>query len=588
MPPFKPFAVKKINVLTLLVCLPCFAMGQWHDMNWILGYDLESDQSLSETMMVSFSTFQPTVISFPLELDFIGANLTLSDTSGNFIFYSNGIQVHDMDDNQMPGSDTLNSGDIASANYLYGYPTRNTIMGLPTPGSSNQYYLVHLRQDWDSELVLANPDLLFSVVDMEQNGGKGAVITDDQLIQRTRDFAWDIAAVRHANGRDWWIMAANELESKFAVSRLTPNGIKDTMTQTIGYKPPYDEMKDFGGNNLFTPDGTKYIDLDTKNGIRIFDFDRCNGILSNFQLLPYPEPNNVLAGGIVSPNSQYLYVTSGHHVFQYDLLSTDIQASLKTVAEYDGFQDGDFPSLFLGGSVAPDGKIYLNTSTRYLHVISKPNQEGPACDVLQRAIDLPEWPTGIPNYPNYRLGPLDGSPCDTLGIDNLPLAHFTYEADDQQPLLVGFTDNSFYEPAEWLWDFGDTGSSEEVDPEHAFPGTGTYTVCLTVGNQYGSDTYCREVAVGLTGASSRENGFGLEVYPNPASEFVKLDYEFTLDRALKWNLINLTGQRVLTVTLPPGKQSPLVPLTALPPGIYFYHIDDNGTVWESGKLIKMK
>ncbi|MBK8966601.1 MAG: hypothetical protein IPM36_07930 [Lewinellaceae bacterium] len=70
----------------------------------------------------------------------------------------------------------------------------------------------------------------------------------------------------------------------------------------------------------------------------------------------------------------------------------------------------------------------------------------------------------MPNFPNYRLGPLDGSPCDTLGLDNLPAAHFRWEFwDTLTPLNVSFTDLSIYEPATWQWDLV-TARSAEKDP----------------------------------------------------------------------------------------------------------------------------
>jgi Zn-dependent metalloprotease/uncharacterized membrane protein len=55
------------------------------------------------------------------------------------------------------------------------------------------------------------------------------------------------------------------------------------------------------------------------------------------------------------------------------------------------------------------------------------------------------------------------------------------------PLTVTFTDLS-QGAATWSWNFGDTGTSTEQNPVHTYTAMGTYTVTLTVTNQFGSDT----------------------------------------------------------------------------------------------------
>ncbi|MBP9136999.1 MAG: T9SS type A sorting domain-containing protein, partial [Flavobacteriales bacterium] len=43
-----------------------------------------------------------------------------------------------------------------------------------------------------------------------------------------------------------------------------------------------------------------------------------------------------------------------------------------------------------------------------------------ACDFQQHAIELPTYNfNSLPNHPNYHLGPIDGSVCDSLGINTL-------------------------------------------------------------------------------------------------------------------------------------------------------------------------
>jgi hypothetical protein len=80
--------------------------------------------------------------------------------------------------------------------------------------------------------------------------------------------------------------------------------------------------------------------------------------------------------------------------------------------------------------IGPDGKIYINTTstTMALHTIESPDSAGVACNVQQHSILLPKFNATLPNFPNYRLGALAGSPCDTLtGMSNIPLHEFKFK-----------------------------------------------------------------------------------------------------------------------------------------------------------------
>ena len=68
----------------------------------------------------------------------------------------------------------------------------------------------------------------------------------------------------------------------------------------------------------------------------------------------------------------------------------------------------------------PDGKIYGNIPSRadYLHIINKPDGlNRDSIGFVPRRVKLPVTSVRtLPNAPNFRLGDLHNSPCDTLGI----------------------------------------------------------------------------------------------------------------------------------------------------------------------------
>lgn len=70
-----------------------------------------------------------------------------------------------------------------------------------------------------------------------------------------------------------------------------------------------------------------------------------------------------------------------------------------------------------------------------------------------------------------------------------PIANFSSNTSSgMAPLIVLFTDQSTNNPSNWQWDFGDGGTSTESSPTHSYSTEGSYTVALTVSNNYGSHT----------------------------------------------------------------------------------------------------
>ncbi|MFO7864899.1 MAG: PKD domain-containing protein, partial [Salinivirgaceae bacterium] len=70
-----------------------------------------------------------------------------------------------------------------------------------------------------------------------------------------------------------------------------------------------------------------------------------------------------------------------------------------------------------------------------------------------------------------------------------PLAAFTADQTNiTEGGTINFTDQSTNEPTSWSWDFGDGSTSTDTIPSHTYNIAGSYTVELTVTNDYGSDT----------------------------------------------------------------------------------------------------
>ncbi|MFN6115617.1 MAG: T9SS type A sorting domain-containing protein [Flavobacteriales bacterium] len=252
---------------------------------------------------------------------------------------------------------------------------------------------------------------------MSLDGGLGGVVTKNQVLVNDALNTGRITAVRHANGRDWWVFCHKVSTNVFYRVLVTPNGAVLDGTQSIGIIRPPDN-----GQACFSPDGSKFAYYwgQFNQDLEIFNFDRCTGLFSDpVQVLI--SDANTMGGVAFSPNSRYLYVSSLEDVYQYDTQASDIAASMVHIAEWDGFYSPEPPlaTLFDIAQLAPDGKIYIGTGngTFHLHVIHNPDEPGPACNMEQHGIELPHYfVNSLPNHPNYHLGPIDGSICDSLGI----------------------------------------------------------------------------------------------------------------------------------------------------------------------------
>ena len=83
---------------------------------------------------------------------------------------------------------------------------------------------------------------------------------------------------------------------------------------------------------------------------------------------------------------------------------------------------------------------------------------------------------------------------EVIEVVQSPVAAFTHV---ENGLTVVFDNNSFNNPTNSTWDFGDGNTSSAPNPSHTFAVSGTYTVELTVTNGGGEDTTAQQVIVEL-------------------------------------------------------------------------------------------
>ena len=504
---------------------------------------------------------------------------TVSDESGELLFYANGFQVFDKNDNVMKGDNFLNPG-IVRDDYWnkgkpsFGFPMILGMMTIPIGKDPEKYMIIH--QNISEDFVFPNKTY-FSKVSFENND-LGEVLVSNVLIDSSQRQKFN-SVVKHGDGINWWLIISNDGILNYKKYMFRNGQVDIENEQSIGELPTIESS----AQALFSPDGSKFFKHNNSDFSEIFDFNRCTGQLSNPRKIPLGTYSPG-AGAAFSHDSRYLYLTSYQYVFQFDTEATDVFATMDTVGTCDFKICGSLPYSYVLCQLGPDGRIYISSgnTTDCMSMIEYPFKQGKACQVQNNAISLAYLNDNtIPNNPNYRLGPMDGSPCDTLGMDNIPIARFRKSSGTD---TIIFTDLSYGEPDEWFWEFGDGSTSSGRFPEHIYTASGIYNVCLTVTNKKGSNSTCQDVKTAVY-EQMEDKSNTLSIYPNPATDQISL-----ASNTLSWkafpaimNIYDMLGRLVLSK--PIQYVTDVVDISELTTGVYMWKLDKNSRRYGQGKMV---
>jgi PKD repeat protein len=574
----------KFTLIKLFIYGSVFS--QLHDNTWLLGYQGSGDNYGITQFNFSEGSLKLSIDPLYLE-SFIINNATISSYGGVYFASFNGYWIYDASHKRMLNGDSIWYTEVP---YLFGYADESIPQGgmfLPWPNHPDSILLFYCSQgnaEWPTGGDLASLNLYYALIQKSGNGGLGEVLQRrvsvvDDTIQYGR-----ISVARHANGRDWWMLINERNTNRYYRVLIDPYGMHVLDSQTLGL-PVIDGL----GQAVFSPNGTLYaiknsVSASVGNYVDVYSFDRCSGLLSNHRQLYHP--GSATGGVAISPNARYLYVSFNTTVYQYDLYSDDLEASKILVGEYE--PDSTFPpARFFTLQLAPDNKIYISALNfvKVIHLIHDPDKPGQNCNFQQKGVILSKYNSSALSYsPYYRLGPIDGSDCDSLGLDNFPKAWYRYEQDTLNPLAVGFTDLSYYEPANWSWDFGDgsTGSNDR-HPEHLFDSTGAYTVCLTVNNVNGSDTHCKTLYLGISAQDNPVLQNQISLFPNPFNNRLHLVFNTRL-YAPRLRLYNWSGVLIREEQINTGINE--IDTGTWPAGMYFWEVISGNERIRTGKAVK--
>ncbi|MCW5909369.1 MAG: T9SS type A sorting domain-containing protein [Chitinophagales bacterium] len=302
---------------------------------------------------------------------------------------------------------------------------RDGAVFIPKPGDDSTYYLFTV-DGWENQF---QRGLRWHEIDLRLDNGLGAVTSHDNLLYAP--VTEQLAATRHANGCDYWVVTHERSSDKFLAFRVSSEGV-DSVPVISAAGQDYAIMQqayilNMGLSIVLSPNGKKagvilswnYPITKIPSQAELMDFNPQNGIFSNAFYIPFDTSGG---GMFFSPDNSKLYVACGRtgpaRFYQFDLSSgvdsiiqasrINVFASTKTIAQ-DG-QIGLDGKLYLSNEVDSSGNI-LNPP--FLSVIKNPNALGIACNVQHGAQPLGTGRAtqGLPNFVSNFLTNVSSAPC---------------------------------------------------------------------------------------------------------------------------------------------------------------------------------
>ena len=402
-------------------------------------------------------------------------NISISDEQGSLILFSNGCSIFNNENKTIQFGHFFNSGYFDSSHCPDGSIITKGMILLPLRDST--FYFIYQRLVYDQiRRTLLHDRVYYSKIEKRASGEFFVSKRDEILLDEVFLLGGNVAACRHGNGKDWWIIISEANTNKRYKILLHLDGVFEISTQNIGDITSSGES--ITGSSQFTPNGEKLILYNATSDLQIFDFDRCTGALSNDLNIRIQDLTDRagFAGLAISPNSRYAYLPSTNVIYQYDLLIPDIESSKETVAVFNGYRDQfNQTVIFYQAQLAPDGKIYVGTpnKTGIWHVIEKPNENGINCQVSQAKVKSPfvVESGGLPNFPNFRLGPKKGSSCDDLDTPSwLTIEAHPYDQLVCQGSETHFEVTAFGHPLNYQWQINEGNGWKDLQNDNLFLG----------------------------------------------------------------------------------------------------------------------
>ncbi|MFM2195753.1 MAG: hypothetical protein RL092_1353 [Bacteroidota bacterium] len=268
-------------------------------------------------------------------------------------------------------------------------------------------------------------------------------------------------------------------------------------------------------------------------------------------------------------SSSIVVTTSGEFSVEYTDLN-GCSATSNTISV--NVSDSPIPTVSVNGSaiICEGSTVELSASTADSYVWSF---NGNILPETTQTINATE--EGL-----YTVTVTNADACNGVGVSQPVLVSVnaapTADASFVQTngsLTIQFLNNSSNANS-YVWNFGDGNTSTSSNPNYTYASGGDYIVTLTATNGDCTDTF----TLNLTSVSVSENiAFAdLNIFPNPTSEILNIEFGQEMSDLVQIDLYDLTGKKVMSSqnNVSAGNNFLQINISDLESGIYFLNLNN--------------
>jgi hypothetical protein len=380
--------MKKIYILLIVFALSLqssFSQGlNYSNWIWYFGFNAGLD-----------FRFEPPTVLYDSQMNTFEGCSIACDGDGRLLFYTDGVTIWNKKHQVMANGRDLYGGNSSSTSAII----------VPKPESETIFYIFTVSEKENIETT----GLHYSVVDMTENGLRGAVIEKNVPVFSN---CQEKLAVCFNNDKSCaWIVIKENVTGIYKAFKLTSTGLDhssiDSQFDGIDYNTHFASTF----HMRFSPNGDYFAASHLKAGIELMKFNKETGNLYDHFILLYADDQIEPKSVAFSPNSEVLYVQTIYYganeidkIEQYDLSVFDSISIVNSRYQIEFNYTYDI-------QLAPDGKIYILSKEGFMgediSVINFPNRLGANCDFEEFVIDLdPNNAAQFPDFfSNFQLSP---------------------------------------------------------------------------------------------------------------------------------------------------------------------------------------
>jgi len=349
-------------------------------------------------------------------------NTTMSDTSGNLLFYSDGEYVWNALHDTMPNGFIDGIQDAQWA--------QQSVIAIPDPGNADQYYIFTNRgshQFWEQ-------GIQYHIVDMSLDNGFGDVIQTNIDLYTTPSM--QMCGVRHGNSCDYWLITHDRYTNEYVSFLINDAGVDHTPVLSpsgVEHAPYYINNSSGAGGQFLkaSPQGDKLVstmrwywqNTGKDDELHFSSFDKFSGVVSGSFIVQLDSTSD---GSAFSPSGELFYAIHGSQLAKlaqfelspFDSISVNMSKSTLTTSASHVFATDM--------RIGPDGKLYGGNPRAEqwgidsLPVIHVPDAPGTACmfDYWGQAVNGVMFHWYMPSYVEDFAAPMAPAHVCNVGIES--------------------------------------------------------------------------------------------------------------------------------------------------------------------------